>query len=109
MHRDTSRDGANEGSIPVLWTLLTFSPLKVKNSYYNKASQAMQSPRTVPFFVLISLLDGYSFADVHGKGIVAFEHLKNDNKKCDLDINHRPLKHEPVKDMFILSICMKLY
>ena len=62
----------------------------------NKASQAIQSPRTVPFFLLISLLDGYSFAKVH---------VKN----CELDINHRPLKHEPIKDMFILSICVKLY
>ena len=24
-------------------------------------------------------------------------------KNCDLDINHRPLKQEPIKDMFILS------
>ena len=39
-----------------------------------KASQAKQSPRTVPFFLLISLLDGYSFANVHVKGIVAFKH-----------------------------------
>ena len=27
-------------------------------------------------------------------------------KNCDLDINHRPLKHEPIKDMFILNIGM---
>ena len=70
----------------------------------NKASQAIQSPRTVPFFLLVSLLDGYSFPNVLVKGIVAFEHLKK--KNCDLDINHRPLKHEPIKDMFILSIGM---
>ena len=40
----------------------------------NKASQAIQSPRTVPFFLLVSLLDGYSFSNVLVKGIVAFEH-----------------------------------
>ena len=40
----------------------------------NKASQAIQSPRTVPFFLLVSLLDGYSFPDVLVKGIVAFKH-----------------------------------
>ena len=40
----------------------------------NKASQAIQSPRTVPFFLLVSLLDGYSFANVLVKGIVAFKH-----------------------------------
>ena len=72
--------------------------------YKNKASQAIQSPRTVSFFLLVSLLDRYSFANVLVKGIVAFKHKKN----CDLDINHRPLKHEPIKDMFILSICVKL-
>ena len=42
----------------------------------NKASQAIQSPRTVLFFLLISLLDGYSFANLHVTGIVAFKHLK---------------------------------
>ena len=42
----------------------------------NKASQAIQSPRTVPFFLLVSLLDGYSFPNVLVKGIVAFKHLK---------------------------------
>ena len=42
----------------------------------NKASQAIRSPRTVLFFLLISLLDGYSFANVHVKGIVTFKHLK---------------------------------
>ena len=26
-----------------------------------------------------------------------------------LDINHRPLKHESLRDMFMLSICVKLY
>ena len=75
-------------------------------SIYNKASQAIRSPRTVPFLILMSLLDGYSFANVHVKGIVAFKHFK---KNCDLDLNHRPLKHEPIKDMFILSICETLY
>ena len=40
----------------------------------NKASQAIQSPRTVSFFLLVSLLDGYSFPNVLVKGIVAFEH-----------------------------------
>ena len=42
----------------------------------NKALQAIQSPRTVPFFLLMSLLDAYSFANVHVKGIVAFKTLK---------------------------------
>ena len=41
--------------------------------YDNKASQAIQSPRTVPFFLLVSLLDGYSFPNVLVKGIVAFK------------------------------------
>ena len=40
----------------------------------NKASQAIQSPRTVPFFLLVSLLDGYSFPNDLVKGIVAFKH-----------------------------------
>ena len=40
----------------------------------NKASQAIQSPRTVPFFLLVSLLDGYSSPNVLDKGIVAFKH-----------------------------------
>ena len=77
----------------------------------NKASQAIQSPRTVPFFLLVSLLDGYSFANVIVEGIVAFKHYikkKKKKKNCDLDINHRSQKHEPIKDMFILSICVKL-
>ena len=33
------------------------------------------------------------------------KHL-NIKKNCDIDINHGPLKHEPIKDMFILSIGM---
>ena len=37
-----------------------------------KAWQAIQSPRTVPFFLLVSLLDGYTFANVLAKGIVGF-------------------------------------
>ena len=45
----------------------------VFNSKENKASQAIQSPRTVPF-LLVSLLDGYSFPNVLVKGIVAFKH-----------------------------------
>ena len=48
-------------------------PLK-RDANINKASQAIQSPRTVPFFLLVSLLDGYSFPNVLVKGIVAFEH-----------------------------------
>ena len=44
------------------------------NYILNKASQAIQSPRTVPFFLLVSLLDGYSFPNVLVKGIVAFKH-----------------------------------
>ena len=44
------------------------------NTNFNKASQAIQSPRTVPFFLLVSLLDGYSFPNVLVKGIVAFKH-----------------------------------
>ena len=45
---------------------------KRHNSVINEASRAIQSPCTVAFFLLISLLDGYSFANVHVKGIVAF-------------------------------------
>ena len=45
-----------------------------KNFNDNKASQAIQSPRTVPFFLLVSFLDGYSFPNVLVKGIVAFKH-----------------------------------
>ena len=45
-----------------------------KDKSKNKASQAIQSPRTVPFFLLVSLLDGYSFPNVLFKGIVAFKH-----------------------------------
>ena len=33
-----------------------------------------KSPRTVPFFLLVTLLNGYSFANVLVKGIVAFKH-----------------------------------
>ena len=47
----------------------------------NKASQAIQSPRTVPFFLLVSLLDGYSFANVIVEGIVAFKHYIKKKKK----------------------------
>ena len=52
------------------------SPLgrKFMECYINKASQAIQSPRTVPLFLLVSLLDGYSFPNVLVKGIVAFKH-----------------------------------
>ena len=47
----------------------------IKNdAHCNKASQAIQAPRTVPFFLLVSLLDGYSFPNVLVKGIVAFKH-----------------------------------
>ena len=45
-----------------------------KPTRVNKASQAIQSPRTVPFFLLVSLLDGYSFPNVLVKGIVTFKH-----------------------------------
>ena len=48
--------------------------MHMQASFPNKASQAIQSPRTVPFFLLVSLLDGYSFPNVLVKGIVAFEH-----------------------------------
>ena len=51
----------------------TLKHLKTKQNK-NKASQAIQSPRTVPFFLLVSLLDGYSFPNVLVKGIVAFKH-----------------------------------
>ena len=47
-----------------------------KKHRMNKASQAIQSPRTVPFFLLVSSLDGYSFPNVLVKGIVAFKHKK---------------------------------
>ena len=63
----------------------------------------------VPFFLLISLLIGYSFAYAHVKGIVAFKIKKELLKNCDIDMNYRPLKHEPVQNVFILSICVKLY
>ena len=48
--------------------------LNLQIPHHNKASQAIQSPRTVPFFLLVSLQDGYSFPNVLVKGIVAFEH-----------------------------------
>ena len=66
----------------------------------NKASQAILFPLTGTFFLLMSSLDGYLFANVHVNGFMEFKHLK----KCDLDINQRPLKHEPVRE-----ICVKLY
>ena len=47
---------------------------KARDIRQNKASQAIQSPHTVPFFLLVSLLDGYSFPNVLVKGIVAFKH-----------------------------------
>ena len=49
---------------------------RIHTNKTNKASQAIQSPRAVPFFLLISLLDGYSFANAHVKNIVAFKHVK---------------------------------
>ena len=52
--------------------LVSLCSEEYRNMY--KASQAIQSPRTVPFFLLVSLLDGYSFPNVLVKGIVAFEH-----------------------------------
>ena len=55
-----------------------FKDKKKNTTRKNKASQAIQSPRTLPFFLLISLLGGYSFAYVHVKGIVAFK--KNTKK-----------------------------
>ena len=52
----------------------TVATMLADNKQINKASQAIQSPRTVPFFLLVSLLDGYSFPNVLVKGIVAFKH-----------------------------------
>ena len=49
---------------------------------FKKALQVMQSPCTVTLFLLISLLDGYSFAYVHVKGIVAFKQLKTHARCC---------------------------
>ena len=57
-------DGSNEGSQHMI----------LLRNNKNKASQAIQSPRTVPFFLLVSLLDKYSFPNVLVKGIVAFKH-----------------------------------
>ena len=54
--------------------LNTFNCLRTGITKNNKASQAIQSPRTVPFFLLVSLLDGYSFPNVLVKGIIAFKH-----------------------------------
>ena len=56
----------------VVWTF--FTVFLGDETIINKASQAIQSPRTEPFFLLVSLLDGYSFPNVLVKGIVAFEH-----------------------------------
>ena len=53
---------------------MLFTEVERRITMNNKASQAIQSPRTVPFFLLVSLLDGYSFPNVLVKGIVAFEH-----------------------------------
>ena len=73
------------------------------NKNINKASHAIRFPRTGSFFLLIASLGEYSVAKAHVKGIV--EHnIKNNHYY--LDINHRPLKHKPVQDMFILIICV---
>ena len=40
------------------------------------ASDTIPSHRTVLLIDLIAAMDGYSFANVHVKGIVAFKHLK---------------------------------
>ena len=48
--------------------------VKQTENILNKASQGIQSPSTVPFFLLVSLLDGYLFPNVLVKGIVAFKH-----------------------------------
>ena len=53
---------------------ITQSKIYGIGSKVNKASQAIQSPRTIPLFLLVSLLDGYSFPNVLVKGIVAFKH-----------------------------------
>ena len=41
------------------------------------ASDTIPSHCTI---LLVSLLDGYAFANIHVKGIVAFKHLKNKKK-----------------------------
>ena len=62
-----------EGRFADIWKHSHVIPLS------NKASQAIQSPRTAPFLLLVPLLDGYSFANVLVKGIVAFKHKKERN------------------------------
>ena len=67
----------NLGSFPKTITQVDFMKCLQNELYKNniyKASQAIQSPRIVPFFLLVSLLDGYSFPNVLVKGIVAFKH-----------------------------------
>ena len=56
------------------------------HTHKNKVSQAIQSPHTEPFFLLISLLDGYLFANVHVKGIIEFKHLKKKKKAVTLTL-----------------------
>ena len=71
-----------EKNVRNFWTAKASHIFSMKNTgksdiyvlNFNKASQAIQSPRTVPFFLLVSLLDGYSFPNVLVKGIVAFKH-----------------------------------
>ena len=58
----------------LLFANMLSTSLYYYSSQNNKALQAIQSPRTVPFFLLVSLLDGYSFPNVPVKGIVAFKH-----------------------------------
>ena len=74
---NTLYNGGNNVLIQFLFADVTVQYLedkKRKTFTRNKASQAIQSPRTVPFFLLVSLLDGYSFPNVLVKGIVAFKH-----------------------------------
>ena len=61
-------------SLSISTEILSQRAVKSKTTTLNKASQAIQSPCTVPFFLLVSLLDGYSFPYVLVKGIVAFKH-----------------------------------